>query len=449
LRVAVASIRMVFARLTAAALTLPILLGGGAAPAVATHAMTPSAGGLGQYQDLGSAQDFATAAMVCHAPLCYGPRQLRAAYDVQPLLDAGIDGSGTSIVIVDAFQSPTIQSDLALFDATWGLPAAKLDVVAPDGLTPFDPTSRLQFGWAVEISLDVEWAHVVAPGAHIELVLAKSEKDADLLSATRYAIEHNLGQVITQSFGEAESCADPKLLRQEHAVFQRATAKGITLLAGSGDFGATNLLCDGSGIASVASVATPASDPNVTAVGGTRLVIDPVSSAYMGETAWNDAFGSSGGGFSSVYKRPGYQAPFVHGHARGVPDVAYSSSAFGATFFVALGHFGAIFGTSGGTPQWAGIVALARQAAGHRQSQLNIRLYHLARSHSSPSGFHDITTGDNTFHGVAGTSAGPGWDAVTGLGTPDVAKLVRLLSSRSLEGSLDRLDDLRVVGDDL
>jgi subtilase family serine protease len=316
---------------------------------------------------------------------------------------------------------------VALFDAAFGLPAANLDIIAPDGLTPFDG-SKLQFGWAVEISLDVEWAHVVAPGAHIELVLAKSAQDADLLSATRYAVENNLGEVITQSFGEAEACADPQLLRDEHAVFERAASMGVTLLAGSGDFGTANLLCDGSGIASVSSVATPASDPDVTAVGGSRLLLDPVSSAYAGETAWNDPFGSTGGGFSSVYKRPGYQAPFVDGHARALPDVAYSASAFGATFFVAMGHFGAIFGTSGGTPQWAGIVALARQVAGHRQSQLNIRLYHLAKSDSYSDGLHDITTGNNSWAGVTGYSAGPGWDAATGLGTPDVAKLVPLLS---------------------
>ena len=426
MRVGVASIRLAFARLTAAALTLPVLIGGGAPAALATHAMTPSTGGLGQYQDLGDATDFANAAMRCRAPLCYSPAQIRAAYDIQPLIDAGVDGTGTTIVIVDAFSSPTIAHDLSLFDTAFGLPQANLDVIAPDGLTPFDMS---QFGWAVEISLDVEWAHVVAPGAHIELVLAKSAADADLLSATRYAIENNLGEVITQSFGEAESCADPELLRQEHAVFERAASKGMTLLAGSGDFGAANLLCDGSGLASVASVATPASDPDVTAVGGTRLGIDPVSGAYVGEAGWGDAFGAGGGGFSSVYKRPGYQAPFIEGNkARGLPDIAYSASAFGSTFFVVTGRLGAVFGTSGGTPQWAGIVALARQVAGHRQSQLNIRLYHLAKSDSYQEGLHDITTGNNSFHGVAGFSAGPGWDPVTGLGTPDVAKLVPLLS---------------------
>lgn len=419
--VGVVAIRTALARLSAAALTLPILLGGGAAPAVVAHAMTPSTGSSGQYQDLG--QDFAMAQMTCKAPGCVTPAQVQAAYDLQPLLNTGIDGTGTTIVIVDAFSDPFIAQDVQTFDAAFGLPAPSLHIVTPDGLPPFN------MGWAVEISLDVEWAHVVAPRAHIELVLAKSSDDTDLLSATRFAIDHDLGDVISQSFAEAESCADPALLQEEHAVFERAASKGITLVAGSGDFGAANLLCDGSGIASVASVATPASDPYVTAVGGTRLFIDPASGAYVSETGWGDRFGASGGGFSAVYKRPGYQAPFIDGNqARGLPDVSYSASAFGATMIVLHGHFGAVFGTSGGVPQWAGIDALTRQMAGHRQSQLNIRLYHLAKSDAYGDAFHDITTGNNTFAGVTGFDAGPGWDAVTGLGTPDVAKLVPLLS---------------------
>ncbi len=401
-------------------------------PAVAAHSVSPAAGGLVNYQVIGDAHVLGAVHFPCQAPgaplPCYGPDQVRAAYDIQPLLDAGITGAGRTIVIVGAFQSPTIRQDLALFDAVWGLPGANLDIVAPDGLTPFDG-SRLQVGWAVEISTDVEWAHVVAPGAHLVLVLAKSEKDPDMLRATEYAINHRLGDVINQSFGEAESCADPKLVRHEHAVFEKAAERGITLLASSGDFGAANLLCDGSGLASTASVSTPASDPNVTAVGGTRLVADPASGAYMSELGWGDAFGASGGGFSSLYRRPEYQGHSLNQHRmRGVPDVAYSADAYGSTIVAFNGHFGAVIGTSAGTPQWSGIVALSEQAAHHRITELNTRLYSIARSRPHAPAFHDITAGNNGFAGVAGFAAGPGWDAVTGLGSPDVANLVRLLS---------------------
>jgi subtilase family serine protease len=432
LRRAALSIRLAGARVAAAALFLPVLLGAGGVPAVATHSMSPADGGLVGYQAIGDAQSLGLVRFPCQSPAapfpCYGPDQIRAAYDIQPLLNAGVTGAGQTIVIVDAFQSPSLSLDLTNFDAVWGLPAANLDIVAPDGLTPFDG-SRLEVGWAIEISLDVEWAHVVAPGAHIELVLAKSEKDADMLRVTEYAIDHHLGNVITQSFGESEACADPKLLRQEHAAFDRAAARGITLLAGSGDFGATNLLCDGSGIATVASASTPASDPNVTAVGGTRLVADPVSGAYGSESGWGDVFGASGGGFSSLYQRPGYQAPFLDEHkARGLPDVAYSADAFGRAIIAFGGGFGTIFGTSVGTPQWAGIAALSSQRAGHRQPSFNDRLYSIASGEKHQVAFHDITSGSNSFAGVTGFSAGRGWDAVTGLGSPDVAKLVRLLS---------------------
>jgi subtilase family serine protease len=360
-------------------------------------------------------------------PPCYGPDQIRAAYDIKPLLDSGIDGSGQTIVIVDAFSDPFLRSDLALFDHVWGLSAPNLNIVAPDGLTPFDG-SRKQMGWAIEISLDVEWAHVVAPGANLVLVLSRTEQDADMLSATRYAIDHQLGDVITMSFGESENCADPELLRAEHQAFERARSRGITLVSGSGDFGATNLLCDGSGIAHEASAMTPASDPDVTAVGGTRLMADQVSGAYGGETGWNDRAGASGGGFSAVYHRPGYQAPFIEDNsARGLPDVAYNADLIGGTIIAFHGRFGALSGTSVGTPQWAAIAALTDQASGHRGPQLNILLYHLAKSDAYGEGLHDITTGTNTFAGVPGWSAGLGWDAVTGLGTPDVAKLVPLL----------------------
>src|SRR5262249_48558595 len=155
-----------------------------------------------------------------------------------PVLDQGIDGSGHTIVIVDAFQSPTIVHDLTLFDAVFGLPNPSFHITAPDGLTPFNPASANQAGWAGEITLDVEWAHAVAPGASIELVLAKSNDDADILSATKFAVDHNLGDVISQSFGEGESCVDPNLLAAQHKVFQDANAKRITLIASAGDQGA-------------------------------------------------------------------------------------------------------------------------------------------------------------------------------------------------------------------
>jgi subtilase family serine protease len=376
-----------------------------------------------------------------NAPVrCYGPKQIRRAYNIQSVLDEGMRGQGRTIVIVDAYQSPTIVHDLATFDSVFALPNPALNIIAPDGLTPFNPNDPNQVGWSGEITLDVEWSHAVAPDATIDLVLAKSSNDPDILSVTKYAVDNNLGPVISQSFGEGETCADPNLLQAEHKVFKDATAKHITLLASSGDQGAAQPTCDGSSF--FLSASTPASDPLVTGVGATHLAADPHSGAYLGETAWNDSFGASGGGFSTVYRRPNFQEDAVQNEQRGVPDVAYngdvnggvltvwSSSGSGANLVFIFG------GTSAGSPQWAGIIALGNQLAGYRLGFLNKAIYRVGASASYTRAFHDIVIGNNTFVGtdasgktitILGYNTRRGWDPVTGWGTPDVARLLPLL----------------------
>jgi subtilase family serine protease len=240
-------------------------------------------------------------------------------------------------------------------------------------------------------------------------------------------------------------CADPKLIRQEHEVFNRASEKGITLIASSGDQGAAQPNCDGTALIKAAS--TPASDPLVTGVGGTNLLADAVSGAYQSESVWNDVTcgacdGSSGGGFSTIYRRPGYQAPFQpNNKQRGVPDVAYNGDvrggvvvAWGVPFGV--GAFFVFGGASAGSPQWAGLVALADQKGGQRLGAINRSLYHIGKSDAYGQAFHDITAGNNTFGGVEGFAASKGWDASTGLGTPDAARLIPLLVAKG-EGSGD------------
>ena len=439
------SVRALAARAGAVALAVPMLLGGTvpASAAVVAHAMTPAVGSIVRYEYIGTAEPQGLVVFGCQTrprlgpparAFCYGPDQIRAAYDIQPILAGGIDGAGGTIVIVDAFQSPTIQKDLAAFDTIWNIPAPpSFNIIAPDGLTPFDVTSPNQVGWSAEISLDVEWAHAVAPGANIDLVLAKSNDDVDILSATRYAVDHNLGDVISQSFGEAEACMDPTLVEQQHQVFAQATAKGITLFASSGDQGAGQPTCDGQSL--MLSASTPASDPQVTGVGGTHLLADAHTGAYGSESVWNDDFGAGGGGFSTIYRRPGYQAP-VQGNnkQRGVPDVAYNGdvrggvvAAWSVLFPANVVAFFIFGGTSAGSPQWAGIVALADQMGGHRLGAINKTLYHIGKSDAYGAAFHDITSGNNSFEGAAGFEAVAGWDAATGLGTPDVANLIPLL----------------------
>jgi len=383
-----------------------------------------------QYQDAGTASGPNVTFGCQHRTVvpCYVPQQIRTAYDIQPLLDQGTDGTGRTIVIIDAYQSPTIKQDLALFDEVFGLPDPTLNIITPNGVPAFDPSDSNQVGWSAEISLDVEWAHAVAPGATIDLVLAPSNQDADILAVTQYAVDHNLGDVISQSFGEAESCADPNLLKAEHEVFQQATQKGMTIFASAGDQGAAQPTCDGSSY--FLSASTPASDPLVTSVGGTHLTADQTTGAYGSESVWNDDFGAGGGGFSTVYSRPPYQAPFgVPNNSRGVPDVAYNGDVAGGVLVAwgvpaGVGHFFIFGGTSAGSPQWAAIAALADQMAGARLGFINDALYHIGKKPKQQSDFHDITVGNNSFGGITGYTAAPGWDAASGLGSPDVAKLV-------------------------
>jgi len=431
-----AGVRTLWARAAFLALSASLLTASAVPASAATigHAMTATVESESQVDFFADSQADATIKLppcLKTVPLsCFQPSTIRAAYGIQPLLDQGITGRGSTIVIIGAYQNPKIQSDLAMFDTAWGLPPPASLTICPSAscatpwnLPAFDPNPKgVQFAFSVEISIDVEWAHAVAPGAAIVLVEAKSKEDTDLVAATGYAVDNNLGDVITQSFGEAETCASPAVLAQQHSVFQKAADLGITVFASSGDKGAGRQACNDPN-SLVFSVSTPASDPGVTAVGGTHMVAG-AGGAYQSESAWS----GSGGGFSTLFRRPGYQAPFQKDNkARGLPDVAYNADK--ATGYVVwwMGMGAVVGGTSAGSPQWAGIIALADQTAGRRLGAINKSLYHIGKSDAYSSALNDITSGANTFAGANTYEATPGWDAVTGLGTPNVANLVPLL----------------------
>ena len=385
--------------------------------------------------------------------ICYDPFQMRHAYGIDNLISAGFTGAGRTIVIVDAFQSPTLESDLDTFDGNYGLPdrSTFFTQVAPDGLTPFDSTDPNQVGWSQEITLDVEWAHAIAPGAKIVLDLAKTNDDADILSATKYAVTKHLGDVISQSFGENESCVDPTLLKNEHALFVQATLKHITLLASSGDEGAAQQTCDENSWVQAAS--SPASDPLVTAVGGTELhaadyclttlgcdpTANPAPGTYEDEIAWNEFDSiSTGGGFSVLYRSPLFQHLVTRSKQRGVPDVAYNAAVYHGVLVAYDGDWWLFGGTSCGSPQWAGIVAIADQKAHRSLGFINWALYLYSLSPTKyASLFHDVTSGNNSVTeldasnnpvSVTGFDATTGWDATTGLGSPFADKLVSFLT---------------------
>ncbi|SRR5579859_4213 len=396
---------------------------------------------------------------------CIDPFEMRHAYQVDSLIAAGFDGTGQTIVILDAFDNPNLVAQIATFNAFYGLPATQLTKVAPDGLTPFVPTDANMSGWAQEISLDVEWAHAIAPGAKIVLVLAKTNSDADIASALTYAVDNNLGSVISMSFGENESCLAPADQAAYHKAFAAATAKHITLLASSADQGAALNTCDGNSW--VKAVSSPASDPLVTGVGGTELTVakyclaslgcnpsaNPAPGTYQSETVWNEGlpygdfgnvFGegtlSTGGGFSVVFAEPPYQEGVIHGgKQRAVPDVAYSAAVeHGVLTYLAIPGIPPGFylfgGTSAGSPQWAAITAIANQHAGTSLGFLNAGIYRIVEaSQSYANSFHDVTVGTNSSLqfdtsnnpvNIIGFNAGTGWDPTTGAGSPQGAGIV-------------------------
>jgi subtilase family serine protease len=380
------------------------------------------------------------------SPNCYTPQELATAYDIP----AKLTGAGQTIAIIDAFGDPTLSRDLATEESTFGLPRANVDVIYPSGKPAFNPANADEVSWTGEIALDVESAHAVAPAAKIDLVIAKTDQDPDMLTALKYAVSHHLGQVLSQSYGEAESCEAASVRNADHTLFGQAAAAGMSVFASSGDTGAAMPSCNGKSY--LKSVALPAADPLVTSVGATSLTASQPNGGYKSETAWNDSYGSGNGGYSNLFARPSYQNGFVSAKGRGVPDVSYSGDVNNGLLIAwsqgdpaQVGSIYEFGGTSAAAPQWAAITALADQNAHHAIGFLNAKLYALAHSRYSTV-FHDITKGNNsvvTGGGasvpgdgstdtakvrVAGYATAKGWDPVTGLGTPVVAHLLQYLS---------------------
>jgi subtilase family serine protease len=359
---------------------------------------------------------------------CYRPSAIRAAYN----FPSNLDGTGQTIVIVDAFGSPTIAQDLATFDAAFGIPAPpSFTILCPEGCPPssFKNKHHGVDGWTLETSLDVEWAHAMAPGAKIVLVVSATSSGDAINVAEAAAIKQFPGAIMSQSFGIPEYLVhgNNAQIMQAHSNYVAATAAGITLLASAGDFGATN-----ADPANVTNAGFPASDPLTLAVGGTEG--NPYFSgllsngSYGAEQVWNEpAFGVATGGAPSLFfPVPTYQNGLGL-HSRTIPDVAYNAAVDGGILVLdsALGGFFLVGGTSCGSPQWAAIIALANQQAGHSLGFLNSAIYEVAESSAYASDFHDIVTGDNKLLETQnGFSAATGYDFATGWGTPNVANLI-------------------------
>jgi subtilase family serine protease len=392
---------------------------------------------------------------------CYTPGQIRVAYGIAPLTERGIDGRGETVVIPALAESQPdppavsdLRQDMAGFDKRFGLPAPRMRVVTSLA-GPASPW--LSYG---EETLDAEMVHAIAPGAAITIVLLSPASLTTPAAATTaltamLKIGIRRGDVISISAGWGEHCFTSAEAARLHATLRQAAARHVTVVAGTGDIGPVAEPCDeldlvnGTSFPLVRGVTLPASDPLVLAAGGTTLNASHQSGAYHGETAWGLPYGTPGtdfqasaGGYSHRYVRPGYQDDLVSGTARGVPDV--SADANGHTGMALVISNGSVTngsggytisdsgGTSAATPLWAGVIALADQAAGHDLGFVNPALYRIASTPLRRTAFHDVTRGNNTVQfppqTFTGYQAARGWDPVTGLGSPDAQVLIPLLA---------------------
>jgi subtilase family serine protease len=434
------------AHLLAAALLLSVVLVAGCTGSSGSPAAAPTRA---------AATPASRAVSDCLPPAsCYAPHLFRIAYGIQPLLDSGIDGRGETVTVLAPAPSPSaaapspgqrpaatdIRQDLAAFDTMFGLPAARIEIVT----TLAGAASPWRAG-GEEVE-DTEIVHAVAPAATLRVVLLPSNvldsaatATADMIAGLRLAVSGTDAASISFSLGEHYFTTAQ--VAQMHSILLGAAAHHVTVDASSGDSGASS---DPRWGTPDKEVSLPASDPLVLAVGGTALTANPATGAYISETAWEGEEGfvqtsnGSGGGFSHLYPRPAYQdgVPGIS-MMRGVPDVAGAAGVPGGGLSLVFAGGGKTWivqagGTSASAPLWGGLIALAGQYAHHDLGFVNPAIYRIARSSSYHEAFHDITDGSNTVNigtvTVTGYQAGPGWDPVTGWGSPDAQVLIPLLA---------------------
>lgn len=388
---------------------------------------------------------------------CFTPQQIQNAYGITPLLNNHIDGTGQTIVIFDSIGSPTIKQDLGTFDRAFNLPdPPAFNIFYPIGNVNYNSHDSSQAGWAGETSLDVEWAHAIAPGASIDLMISPVEETEgtigmpEFMQLEQMALNEHLGQIFSQSWGASEptlaDSAGQNLRNQFDQVYQQAIAQHVTVFASAGDSGVTNE-DEHLHLYNFANLSWPASDPDVTAVGGTQLTLD--GNGGSSETVWNTSSGkvneahdgaATGGGVSEFYATPNYQKNLSQSMQqelngkRGIPDISYAANSFLTYISPSTDPLGGGWsvsnGTSAGAPQWAGLTALANQMAGKPIGFLNPLLYKMQEN----AGINDIVSGNNSFNGVPGYQATAGWDLCSGWGTPSASVFIPLLVQEAKQG---------------
>jgi Bacterial Ig domain len=329
----------------------------------------------------------------------FTPAAIRTAYGFDKI---SADGTGQTIALIEAYNDTHIAADLNTFDTTYGIAGGD----ASNFLTVATFGTQQDTGWGLETSLDVEWAHAIAPGAKLLVVQANSSSISDLMTAVDYARNYAGVSVVSMSWGSGEFSTETSL--DSHFTTPNGHTN-VAFFASSGDSGK--------------GTEWPAASPNVIGVGGTSLYLNPDGS-YSYESAWS----GSGGGISQYETKPSYQANVtLSSTQRTVPDVAYDADP-NTGFPVYDGNYNGqagwlqVGGTSAGAPQWAALVALANQERGTNLATSDV----LNTLYNSTGILHDVTSGSN------GYSAGTGYDLVTGLGTPIANAVVAKLAGNSI-----------------
>ncbi len=364
------------------------------------------------------------------------PADYATIYNVSPLYSAGFSGSGQRIAIVG--RSNVNPGDIAAFRLAHGLAA---NPVTPVFATGSDPGIT---GDALEATLDAEWAGAMAPQAAIQLVIAASTATTDGMDlAAQYAVNHNVAPILSVSFGTCEATANNSFYK---TLWQQAAAQGISVIVSAGDSGAAGCDEPTAAVGTAKAVNALCSTPYNTCVGGTMFAetenaaefwhagsnaVLGSAMRYIPEQAWNESrlAGGTGllagsGGFSRVYPKPEWQSGT--GSYRSVPDLALNAAQHDGYGIYFGGAPLTVAGTSAAAPSFAGMLALILEKTGTPQGNVNPILYALA---AQPGVFHDVTSGNNSVPGVAGYSAGAGYDPVTGLGSVNAAELAENWSS--------------------
>jgi subtilase family serine protease len=425
------------------------------------------------------------------APCGYQPSEMQTAYDLNPLYGAGLDGTGQTIVITDAFGSPTIQTDAEVFSQIYGLPdltPSNFQVLRAPGAVHNPAKGHFggSAGWRLEISLDVEWAHAIAPGANIVLVIGPNNAN-DLDEAVNYAVVHHLGNTISNSWSSIEGFGNPARFIRDNRILQSAAVQGIDVNFSSGDSG------DFAAAVGFKTVGFPGSSPFATSIGGTSLALNPDNTINF-QTGWGNNLtrivdtialgsppvvpplqlgfqGGAGGGTSLTFAKPSFQAGLA-GSMRMVPDIAMLADPFtGVEVIETVGgqlSVGVVGGTSVACPMFSAIMGIASQKAGRGLGQAAQLVYNLPAGAvsdivavSSPNNATGVINGTTietaddlaapldgttsyysalynspfstrwfviTFGTDSSLTTGPGWDNVTGVGTPDGLNFVTALA---------------------